>query len=44
LLAPCKTIQRSGKSIDISHVDVFVCRKACIAAEYMDIGTGGTEK
>jgi len=44
LLALCKTFQRSGKSVDIIHLDVLVCRKARIAAEHVDIGTGRADK
>jgi hypothetical protein len=40
----CKPVQRRSKSIDITHLDVLVCGKVCIAAEYMDIGTGGADK
>jgi hypothetical protein len=31
LLTLRPTIQRLGKSIDITHLDVLVCRKACVA-------------
>jgi hypothetical protein len=41
LLALCQTIRRRGKSVDITHLDVLACRKACIAAKRMDIRTGG---
>jgi hypothetical protein len=44
LLALCKTIQRRGKSVDITDLDMLVCRKACIAAEHMDIRTSGADK
>jgi hypothetical protein len=44
LLAVRKTIQRRGKSVNITHFDMLVCRKACIAAENMDIGRSGADK
>jgi hypothetical protein len=44
LLALCQTIQRCGKSVDITHLDVLACRKACIAPERMDIGTGEADE
>ena len=39
-----KAIQRRSKSVNITHLDVLVTRKACIAAKHMDIGAGGADK
>jgi hypothetical protein len=44
LLAVRKTIQRRGKFVNITHFDMLVCRKACIAAENMNIGRSGADK
>jgi hypothetical protein len=39
-----KPIQRCGKSVDITDLDVLVGRKPCVMTEGMDIGTSGAGK
>jgi hypothetical protein len=37
-------MQDGGKAVDIPHLDMLVCRKVCVQAEHMDIGTGWANK
>jgi hypothetical protein len=44
LFTPGKTVKCRGKSHDITYLHMLVCRKACVAAEQMNIGTGRADK